>query len=234
MPTLAQVIASFLAAGAGASVPPEAAALLAGTAPLLAVAFEKIADRVVPLRQQRCGDVYSKAATLADMSLEQLTETVLNDQDLLDLCSRILLAVQDMALDEGRRCNARVLAACALDPAPARLDIGRLAQSATNGLDGGHMRLMAALASEERRPNNAPPGKYGLSLDEVVRRDPGLREGALPLLQGLISRGIVEDSTGGSSYLITGRTHTLSSFGQRILILLGNEGFKSVSDSVSP
>ena len=230
----AESVAAFLAAGAGIMGPPEAALLAAAGAPILVRVFERIADRVSSLRRRRCGEVYVEVTDLAAMSIEELTDRVLADERLLDLFSRVLLDVQDMALRRNRRALARSLAASALEPIPARIDVALLVRSAIRDLDEGHIRLMAVLSSEPRRPADAPPGKYGLMLAEVTQRDPGLSNGAYALLQGLLSRGLVEDSTGGGSTLIAGRTYTLSALGQRVFTQLSDEGFEQVIDFTSP
>ena len=230
----AESVAAFLAASAGIMGPPEAALLASAGAPVLVRVFEQIANRVSSLRRRRCGEVYVEATDLAAMSIEELTDRVLADETLLNLFSRVLLDVQDMALRRNRRALARSLAASALEPTPARIDVALLVRSAIRDLDEGHIRLMAALSSEPRRATDAPPGKYGLILDEVAQRDPGLNDGAYALLQGLLSRGLVEDSTGGATTLISGRTYTLSALGQRVFTQLSDEGFEQVIDYTSP
>jgi hypothetical protein len=230
----AESIAAFLAAGAGITGPPEAALLAAAGAPLLVQVFERIANRVSSLRRHRCGEVYLEVTELAAMSIEKLTDQVLADERLLNLFSRVLLDVQDMMLRRNRRALARSLAASALEPIPARIDVALLVRSAIRDLDEGHIRFMTVLSSEPRRPPDAPPGKYGLILNEVVQRDPGLGDGAYALLQGLLSRGLLEDSTGGGSNLISGRAYTLSALGQRVFRQLSDEGFERVIDYTSP
>jgi hypothetical protein len=225
----------MLAAGAGIMGPPEVALIVATAAPAITRALENIANRVSSLRRQRCGEVYALAATLSDMSIDELTEHVLSDENLLDLFSQILLTAQDMALNDHRRSLARVLAATSLEPTPARLDISFLIESAIRDLHNGHTRFMAVLASEPRRPETAgDEGRYGMRLQEIIERDPGISDGAYALLQSLISHGLVEDSTGGMTFLQSVRTYTLSAFGQRVFTLLSDEGFEQVVDSTAP
>jgi hypothetical protein len=230
----AESAAAMLAAGAGVMGPPEAAVLIATAAPALTEAFVRIATKVSSIRIKRCAEVYNQAALLSNMSIEALTERVISDDSLMELCSRALLAAQDIALSQKRRGLARTLAATALEPTPARLDIAFLIDSAIRDLDNGHIRFMTALSSEPRRPADAPPGKYGLLIDEVVERDQGLGEGAYALLQGLISHGLVEDSTGGTSTLVAGKTYTLSALGQRVHAVLSEEGFEQTYDYTKP
>jgi hypothetical protein len=228
-------IAAMLAAGAGIMGPPEAALIVASAAPALTRALENMANRVSSLRRQRCGQVYMLTAELSGMSIDELTEQVLDDEKLLDLFSRVLLTVQDMALDDHRRSLARVLASTALEPTPARLDISFLIESAIRDLHNGHVRYMTVLAPEPRRPGIASDeGTFGLRLKEVVERDHGLNDGAYAILQSLLSHGLVEDSTGGMTFLESVRTYTLSAFGQRIFKLLSDEGFGQILDSTSP
>jgi hypothetical protein len=230
----AESVAAMLAAGAGVMGPPEAAVLVATAAPALTEAFVRIATKVSSIRIRRCGEVYSQTAILSGMSIEELTDRVISDDSLLEFCSRVLLAAQDIALSQKRRGLARTLAATALEPAPARLDIAFLIETAIRDLDNGHIRFMTALSNEPRRPVDAPPGKYGLIIDEVVQRDPGLGEGAYALLQALISHGLVEDSTGGTSTLVAGKTYTLSALGQRVYLVLSEEGLEQVYDYTRP
>jgi hypothetical protein len=231
----AESAAAMLAAGAGVMGSPEAAVLMATAAPALTEAFVRIATKVSSIRIRRCAEVYSQAAVLSDMSIEELTERVISDDGLMELSSRVLLAAQDIALSQKRRGLARTLAATALEPTPARLDIAFLIDSAIRDLDNGHIRFMTVLSSQPRRPAvDAPPGKYGLIVAEVVKCDPGLGEGAYALLQGLISHGLVEDSTGGVSTLVAGKTFTLSALGQRLYAILSDEGFEHVYDYTEP
>jgi hypothetical protein len=231
---LAETVSSFLAAGAGATGSAELAVIAATLAPALTRAFTSIANRVSTRRRQRCGEVYLTAANLADLSLEDLTEQVLADENLLDVFSRVLLHVQDMTGIKHRRGLARALAAGVLDPAPARLDIARLLDRAISNLDEGHLRVMTVLWPVPRRPIDAPPGTYGLLPREIVERDPGLDGSVLPLLLELVSSGLAEESTGGFSRFTEGTTHTLSAFGQRVYRQLGDEGFERLADCLLP
>jgi hypothetical protein len=231
---LGETVAAFLAAGAATTGPPAAAVVTAVAGPVLTEAFVRIASRVSSLRNRRCGEVYVGAARLAGQNVEELAEQVLSDESLLELFSRVLLAAQDMALDDNRRALSRSLAACALEPTPARISIGFLIETVMRDLHEAHIRFMLVLESEPRRPMNAPPGKYGLILGEIVERDPGLSDSSYPLLQWLLRYGLIEESTGGVSSLPVGKTYTLSALGQRILVLLRQDQIDPIKDYVAP
>lgn len=231
---MGETVAAFLAAGTATTGPPTAAVLTAAAGPVLTEILVRVAARVNSVRNRRCGEVYIDAAKLAGLNAEELAEHVLSDENLLELFSRVLLAAQDMALDDNRRALSRSLAACALEPTPARISIGFLIEGAIRDLHEAHIRFMWILESEPRRPINADPGKYGLVLDEIIQRGPGLSDGAYALLQGLLRYGLIEESTGGVSTLAAGKTYTLSALGQRILVLLRGREIDPIKDYVAP
>lgn len=229
-----ETVAAFLAAGAATTGPPTAAVVTAVAGPVLTEVFVRIAARVSSLRNRRCGEVYIDAARLAGLNVEELAEQVLSDENLLELFSRVLLAAQDMALEDNRRALSRSLAACALEPTPTRISIGFLIEGVMRDLHEAHIRFMLVLESEPRRPMDAAPGKYGLILDEIIAHDPGLSDSSYPLLQWLLRYGLIEESTGGVSTLAPGKTYTLSAFGQRILVLLRQDEIDPIKDYVAP
>jgi hypothetical protein len=113
------------------------------------------------------------------------------------------------------------------DPAPARLDIWELLQTAIREVDPPHIRFMHVISSATPLPQ--PPErpedgvKYGMTRGAVCEADPGLEVGGHAVLQKLISLGLVESALHGMIYGGTYRPYGLSRLGRHLLTLLEEE-----------
>ncbi len=63
-------------------------------------------------------------------------------------------------------------------------------------------------------------GEYGWHLSQVVSADESLESVALPLLQALTAMGLVENATGGATFLDSAKTYALSPLGEELLVML--------------
>ncbi|MEU2602325.1 hypothetical protein ABZ669_35450 [Streptomyces hirsutus] len=157
----------------------------------------------------------------------ELQERLLADERLLEFAGRVVGAAQDISLIQKRRGLARALAAAIADPAPARLDVWELLQTAIKEIDPPHIRFMHVISSATPLPQ--PPErplegvKYGMLLQDVCKIDPGLELGGHAILQKLLSLGLVESALHGVIYGGTYRPYALSGLGRRLLTLLEEE-----------
>lgn len=126
-----------------------------------------------------------------------------------------------------RRALARALAAAIADPAPARLDIRELLQTAIAELDPPHIRFMHVISSAPSLPKRpervANEVKYGMPLSTVYSTDPSLEVGGDAVLQKLVALGLVESALNGLMLGDANRPYALSDLGRRLLTLLQDD-----------
>jgi hypothetical protein len=147
-----------------------------------------------------------------------VVDRLVSDDGVLELASRVILAAQDISLEQKRIALARALAAAIADESPATLDVCGLVAKAITGLDAPHIRMMAVL--EEATPLPERPDstvKYGMRLSEITQKDPGLTDGAYAILRQLIYLGVAEDATHGMTFLDSSRGYALSGLGRKVL-----------------
>jgi hypothetical protein len=167
--------------------------------------------------------VVNEVASALGIEVHELQERLLADERLLEFAGRVLYAAQDISLTQKRRALSRALAAAVADPAPARLDIWELLQSAIREIDSPHIRFLSVISSARPLPPSGPPEegvKYGMTLGQVFDSDPGLKLGGNAILQKLLSLGLIESSLNGMIFADTHRPYALSGLGQRLLTLL--------------
>lgn len=225
---LKQVAAATAGAAAGAVAGGPGEALIGAAAgPALASTFDVIADRIAARRADRSTQLVDAVTRALGIEADELGRRLLADERLLEFAGKVMGAAQDTSLAEKRRALARALAAAVADPAPARLDIWELLQSALRGIDPPHIRFMHVISAATPLPS--PPEepadnvKYGMLLADVCRIDPGLQVGAHAILQKLLSLGLVESALRGMIYSGTYRPYALSGLGRRLLTLLADE-----------
>ncbi|MFI2643259.1 hypothetical protein [Streptomyces sp. NPDC018610] len=225
---LKQVAAAVAGTTAGAVVGgPEGALLGAAAGPALATSFDLIVDRITSYRADRTAQLVHEVTRVLGIEASELQERLLADERLLEFAGRVVAAAQDISLTQKRRALARALASAVADPAPARLDVWELLQTAIKEIDPPHIRFMHVISSA--RPLPEPPErpldnvKYGMLLQDVCKIDPGLKLGGHAILQRLLSLGLVESALHGMIYGGTYRPYALSGLGQRLLTLLQEE-----------
>lgn len=202
---------------------------LAGAAagPVLATGFEVAANRIAAHRAARTAEVMWEVTRSLGIEASELEERLLADERLLEFAGRVLGAAQDVSLTEKRRALSRALAAAVADPAPARLDIWELLQTAIREIDAPHIRFLHVISSATPLPQ--PPERptegvqYGMTLEQLCKIDPGLGLGGHAILQKLLSLGLIESSLHGVLWSGTHRPYALSGLGQRLLALLDTD-----------
>ncbi|WP_329174930.1 hypothetical protein OG754_19210 [Streptomyces decoyicus] len=212
-------IAAAIATGAGIAIGgPFGGVVGAFSAPALSSAAGMLVEHVRQRRLHRSGQVLRNVARTLGMSESSVVDRLISDDGILELASRVILAAQDISLDQKRRALARALAAAIADGRPATLDISGLIARAITGIDAPHIRMMAILedaAPLPSQPNDAI--KYGMQLTEIIQKDPGLTEGAYPILRQLLYLGVAEDATNGMTFLESSRAYALSELGRKVL-----------------
>ncbi|MEU6731813.1 hypothetical protein ABZ929_01180 [Streptomyces physcomitrii] len=225
---LKQIAAATAGTAAGAMIGGSEGALLgAAVGPALATSYDMVADRIASHRAGRRSELVREVTRVLRIDPEELQDQLLSDERLLEFAGRVVSAAQDISLSQKRRALARALAAAVADPAPARLDIWELLQTAIKEIDPPHIRLMhvISLATPLPRPPERPSEgvKYGMTLQDVCKIDPGLDLGGHAVLQKLISLGLVESALHGVIYGGTYRPYAVSGLGRRLLTLLQDE-----------
>ncbi|MFB7981275.1 hypothetical protein [Streptomyces vinaceus] len=220
-----QAIAASAGTVAGSLIGgPVGAVIGAATGPALVASFDLLAARIAAQRAARGSEVMSEVSRSLGIEPEELEARLLADERLLELAWRVVDAAQDISLQQKRRALAHALAAAVADPAPARLDIWELLQTAIREIDPPHIRLLHVLSQAvplpgplEVRPQDV---KYGMSLPDIYSRDPGLELGGYAILQKLISLGLVESALNGLMFGDTHKPYALSDLGRTLLGLL--------------
>lgn len=218
-------VAAAIATGAGIAIGGPAGGVMgASSAPVLSSAAVMLIERVRGRRLHRSGEVLRNVARSLRVEEGEVVERLISDDGVLELASRVILAAQDISLEQKRVALARALAAAVADGSPATLDVSGLIVRAISGLDAPHIRMMAILEDATPLPER-PDGavKYGMQLSEVVRRDPGLAEGAYAILRQLIYLGVAEDATNGMTFLDSVRGYALSGLGKKVLETLRDD-----------
>ncbi|MFJ2078940.1 hypothetical protein [Streptomyces anulatus] len=221
----AQAAIAGIATGAGAALGGPAGALAGAMAvPALSTGLKMLSDKVARNRQDRSSEVLLAAADALGVNEEQLTGLLLEDERLLELTGRVILSAQDISLGVKRRALALALAAAVDDPSPARLDVMELIHSALSSIDAPHIRFMYVISSADPLPEfperPIPGQRYGMSVGQASKKDPGLTEGASAILQKLLSLGLVESSSNGITAGDRYKPYALSRLGRHLLSLL--------------
>ncbi|WP_127465668.1 hypothetical protein [Streptomyces sp. B27] len=229
---LKQMAAAAAGAAAGAVAGGPGEALIgAASGPALATTFDVIADRIAAHRADRSTELVREVTRVLGIEADELGRRLLADERLLEFAGRVMGAAQDISLAEKRQALARALAAAVADPAPARLDIWELMQTAIRNIDPPHIRFMHVISAATPLPpppeSPAENVKYGMLLKDVCKIDPGLQLGAHAILQRLLSLGLVESALHGIIYGGTYRPYALSDLGRRLLALLEEESVPS-------
>ncbi|MFB6773312.1 hypothetical protein [Streptomyces sp. NPDC056337] len=205
----------------------------AASGPALATGLDIVASRIAAHRAARSADLVNEVANALGIEAHELQERLLADERLLEFAGRVVLTAQDISLTQKRRALSRALTAAVADPAPARLDIWELLQSAIREIDPPHIRFLSVISSAPPLPPSGPPEegvKYGMTLAQVCSSDPGLELGGNAILQRLISLGLVESALNGMIFGDVHRPYALSGLGRRLLTLLEeNEGEPATS-----
>ncbi len=203
---------------------PAGALVGAVTAPVLSTGLKLLSEKVARNRQDRSSEVFLLAADALGVDEGELSDVLLWDERLLELAGRVLLSAQDISLGAKRRALALSLAAAAEDPSPARLDVMELVHSALSSIDAPHIRFMYIMSETEplpELPDRPIAGRtYGMSVDQVSKKDPGLAEGASVILQKLLSLGLIESSSNGITIGDRHKPYALSRLGVRLLLFL--------------
>ncbi|GGX83265.1 hypothetical protein GCM10010358_41960 [Streptomyces minutiscleroticus] len=221
----AQAAIASVATGAGAALGGPAGALVgAAAAPALSTGLKLLSEKVARNRQDRSSEVLFLAAGALGLKEEELAGALLGDERLLELAGRVILSAQDISQEAKRRALALTLAAAVDDPSPARLDVMELVHSALSSIDAPHIRFMYVISDAEplpELPEQPIHGQsYGMSVDQVSKRDPGLSEGASAILQKLLSLGLVESASNGITFGDRYKPYALSRLGFRLLSFL--------------
>lgn len=220
--TSAEVIAAALATGAGTALGGAPGALLGAVAtPAVAAGLDSLVDRIQALRIKRGGEVYLRASREAHMRHEDFVSQILEDEQLAELAGRVFLIAQDSALEAKRIALAKILGSVAAEPNPAKIDHGLILAALISAIDAPHVRFMVAIEGAESRPADAgDEGDYGMRLSVVVEKDASLSDLGISLLWTLIGQGVVEDVTGGMTFLQSSREYALTRVGRELLSLL--------------
>ncbi|MFF2098104.1 hypothetical protein [Streptomyces sp. NPDC058202] len=222
----AEAAAATLATGAGLAIGGPTGALAgAAAAPMLAHAITALAGHLRRNRSQRISDTIAHVAFLLKVDEAELARNLTSDERLLELTSRVIQAAQDASSTPKRAALSRALAMAATDPSPATLDVCELLHAAIIQIDPPHMRFMHAIEDAEPLPipaDLAPDHQcYGMSLEQVFKRDPGLTPGGHAILQKLLSLGLIESCARGiSSMADRDKPYALSDLGRELLALL--------------
>lgn len=225
---LKQVAAATAGTVAGAAIGGPGGALVGAAAgPALVASFDVVADRIAAHRTDRSTELVREVTRVLGIEADELGDRLLADERLLEFAGRVMGAAQDISLTQKRRALARALAAAVADPAPARLDVWELLQTAISDIDPPHIRFMHVISAATPLPS--PPDrplenvKYGMLLQDVCKIDPGLELGGHAILQRLLSLGLLESALHGVIYGGTYRPYALSGLGRRLLTLLEEE-----------
>ncbi|MFC8282728.1 hypothetical protein [Streptomyces cyaneofuscatus] len=225
---LKQVAAATAGTVAGAAIGGPGGALVGAAAgPALATSFDVVAGRIAAYRTDRSTELVREVTRVLGIEADELGDRLLADERLLEFAGRVMGAAQDISLAQKRRALARALAAAVADPAPARLDLWELLQTAIKEIDPPHIRFIhvmstaTPLPSPSERP--AENVKYGMLLQDVCKVDPGLELGGHAILQRLLALGLVESALHGVIYGGAYRPYALSHLGRRLLVLLEEE-----------
>ncbi len=104
------------------------------------------------------------------------------------------------------------------------MDRALLLTAALAAIDAPHVQFMCAMDSARARPREAgDTGIYGTQVDEVVMRQPALADVATVLRQTLLGLGLIEDATGGATFVEWTRRYALSPLGRELVTLLRTE-----------
>jgi hypothetical protein len=226
----AEIASATIATGAGIAIGGTTGALVgAAVAPVLTGALLALSAKVQNIRHQRTIEVLGEVARLLRVDEADLPHILASSERLLELTSRIIQAAQNASSAVKRSALSRALATAAADPDPARLDVCELLQTAIAEIDAPHVRFMYVIEDAENLPtvlDLAPDSNhYGLSLQQVFRRDPGLQESGPSILQKLHSLGLIESCARGiSTTADRDKPYALSNLGRRLLQLLREDG----------
>ena len=217
-----ETVVAIATAGAGAAIEGAAgAAAGAGVAPALTSGLQLLASGVVDRRRQRGAEVFRSAAERLGFDEDAFAEELLGSDRLTELAGRLFLIAQDSSLAQKRRALAAVLANAASGGDDAAVEHGILLLPALTELDAPHIRFLSAIEPARRRPASAgDDAEFGWKLEQVTARDPSLQSVVLPLLQSLIALGLVENATGGLTFLDSAKSYALSPLGEEMLALL--------------
>ncbi|MFE6336159.1 hypothetical protein ACFVOK_23580 [Streptomyces sp. NPDC057798] len=181
-------------------------------------------EHVRQRRLHRSGEVLRNVARTLGVDEDAVADRLISDDGILELASRVILAAQDISLEQKRNALARALAAAIADASPATLDICGLIARAITGLDAPHIRMMAVLEEATPLPDRPDDSiKYGMRLSDIVQKDPGLTDGAYAILRQLIYLGVAEDATNGMTFLDSSRGYALSGLGRKVLETLRDD-----------
>ncbi|WP_148000936.1 hypothetical protein [Streptomyces sp. uw30] len=153
---LKQIAAATAGTATGAMIGgPEGALIGAAVGPALVTSFDMVADRIASNRADRSAELVREVTRVLRIDPDELQDRLLSDDRLLEFAGRVVGAAQDISLSQKRRALARALAAAVADPAPARLDIWELLQTAIREGDPPHIRFMHVISSAMPLPQ--PP-----------------------------------------------------------------------------
>ena len=217
-----ETAAALLSTGAGAMISgPGGGYVGAALSPALASGLNKAIDGVASMRRRRGGEAFAEAAFLSELGEEGLANAIAQDERLADLAGRVLLIVQDSAMQEKRLALARVLARTAVAQDEAVLDRNLLVTEALRAIDSWHVRLLSALEKAPGLPDRPVDGqRYGLSVAELQTADPGLGDAVSMLVRQLVAVGLVEDATNGRSFMDRYNVYALTAIARDVLALL--------------
>jgi hypothetical protein len=226
--TAVETAAAVTSAGAGLVVGGPVGAL-AGTAaaPIVSAGLRTLIEYVAGWRARRAGEAFSLAARLCRLSDDAFALHLQGDERLSELASRVLLAVQDVALPAKRQALAKVLADAgrAQDNVEAACERGLLMARVIAALDGPHIRVMTAMCDRpglpDRVPGSDPEGaRWGYRIGELTTTDPSLGDIAQSVMGELRRLGMVEDATNGIAWLDSSRQYALTALGREVLALI--------------
>jgi hypothetical protein len=226
--TAVETTAAIVSAGGGLLVGGPAGVLTgAAAAPIVSAGLRTLIDHVSVWRPRRAGEAFSLAARLCELSEDEFALHLRGDERLSELASRVLLAVQDVALPKKRDALAKVLAAAggARDNVEAACERGLLMARVIAALDGPHIRVMAAMQDRPGLPARVPgsdpkDARWGYQVGELAAADPSLGDTAQSVMGELRRLGVIEDATNGIAWLDSSRQYALTPLGRDVLALL--------------
>lgn len=216
-----EAVVAVITTGAGTAIGGPAGAIGGAAAtPFLTEGFQRLADGVMAWRRQRGAEVFTGTAQELSLQEEELADRLLHNERLAELAGRTFLIAQDASLRAKRRALSAVLSN-ATQGDEAAIEHGLLLLPVLASIDAAHIRFLLAIEPADRRPESAgDEGVYGWHLSQVVEVDQTLKEVSLSLLQSLIAMGLVENATGGLTFLDSSKTWALSELGEELLALL--------------
>jgi hypothetical protein len=216
---------------------PEYAALLAGFGVPGKLALNRLLGITSAKRAERATYTIVLGTSMANASMEEFEQACMQNSDLMQLITKIVVAAQDAAFQEKLDGLAQSLANALEDGSRVNAEI--LFTTALGLLERPHVRL---LANFERNPAELAPGDanpedyirqaeqsgrpWSYNSGQLALLDPGLESVLQPLIAVLLANGLIVRMTEGMGMSLGSLSpehisYAITQFGRQVLRRLG-------------